>query len=134
MPMRTREEQRAYQLAWIKARRDEWIKENGPCEWCESYVNLEVDHVDSKTKLYNVSSLWSLSKNNPKRVIELAKCQVLCEDCHTKKTNEDQGNGEYIHGTMLMYHKKRCRCNECKECIKLYFREYRKRTNRSPIV
>lgn len=101
MPMRTKEEQRAYQLAWIKARRDTWIRENGPCKSCGTWNNLEVDHKDYKTKMFSVSSLWSLSPNNIKRISELAKCQVLCLPCHRQKTLV---NNEYTvagarHGT-----------------------------------
>lgn len=88
MPKRTKEEQREYQVQWLKRRREEWLKENGPCVKCNSWENLEIDHVDPKTKLYSVSSLWSLSPTNPKRVNELAKCQVLCSPCHKEKSSD----------------------------------------------
>lgn len=85
----------AYQLAWIKQRRLDWIRENGPCARCGTWENLEVDHRDARDKLYNVTVLWSLALNNPKRIVELAKCQVLCESCHQWKT---KARKEYIRG------------------------------------
>ena len=80
---------RDYQLVWVTRRRNQWIKENGPCKRCGSTDNLEVDHIDRKTKLISPTKLWSLSKDNPKRVEELKKCQVLCSSCHKLKNQEE---------------------------------------------
>lgn len=44
MPMKTKEEQRAYQRKWLQARRDEWLFANGPCRKCGSDLKLEIDH------------------------------------------------------------------------------------------
>lgn len=81
---------RVYQLKWIHARRLEWLNEHGPCQVCGSWDELEVDHRDAATKKYNVASLWSLAPNNPKRIAELAKCWVLCHDCHVRKKNQNK--------------------------------------------
>lgn len=92
MPMRTKEEQRAYQLRWILRRRQDWIDVNGPCQMCGSSDKLEVDHKDASTKLISPTSLWGMSDKNPKKIAELAKCWVLCSDCHKIKSakNKDQ--------------------------------------------
>jgi len=117
MPMRTREEQRAYQLAWIKKRRQDWIDANGPCQLCDSTEDLEVDHINPATKRMHVSSIWSLALTNPKRIAELAKCQVLCRVCHLDKTGFDiteMQTKPIKHGTENAYLRRACRCDECR--------------------
>ncbi len=86
---------REYQRKWIMRRRNEWIKDHGPCAHCGSHKELEVDHRNAATKKLPVTALWSLSPSNPKRVKELAKCWVLCKTCHKRKTLEDR---EYARG------------------------------------
>lgn len=114
MGYRSVEQQREYQRRWIAARREEWIRENGPCASCGIWNSLEVDHIDPKKKLIAVSSLWGMAKTNPKRIAELAKCQVLCTDCHKGKTDLDFDHGIWKHGTLTGYTKYKCRCDECK--------------------
>lgn len=79
--------------------------ENGPCKTCGSKENLEVDHVDMAKKITH--RVWSWSE--PRRLLELTKCQVLCENCHKTKTSEDMNwslHGRpsmYSHGCRTMY-------------------------------
>lgn len=80
----TGEKKRAYQLQWMQNRRQSWIDENGPCVDCGSTENLEVDHVDAKTKQYNPARIWSRRKEI--RDAELSKCVVRCYSCHKAKT------------------------------------------------
>ena len=110
MPMATPEEQRAYQREWIRQRRSAWIDANGPCARCGSGDRLEVDHIDRTTKTYNPKQIWSLSR--AKRDAELAKCQVLCRNCHEIKSMAELGNVYRGHGTETMYNKG-CKCREC---------------------
>ena len=77
----------AYQRKWIKDRRDVWVHENGPCQQCGSSDRLEVDHIDPTTKSMQVRSIWS--RRLDVREAELAKCQVLCFDCHLAKSKLD---------------------------------------------
>jgi 5-methylcytosine-specific restriction endonuclease McrA len=113
MPMATPEEQREYNRLWVANRRLEWIEENGPCVKCSSWDDLQVDHVDPREKLYNISQgIWSMAKNNPIRIKELDKCQVLCEPCHKEKTRENSVT--QTHGTFSMYERHRCRCEQCR--------------------
>lgn len=87
------EQKREYQLRWINERRDSWLKENGPCAKCKTWINLQVDHIDPKLKAMEPAAIWS--RKEEVRNKELAKCQVLCEDCHKEKTKE---NKEYNYG------------------------------------
>ena len=118
--------QRKYQKQWRQARRTEWISEHGPCACCNSWGELEVDHIDKRKKKYPVSSLWSLSKNNPKRISELAKCQVLCKTCHLRKTSTEyaslrrrkcrKGQHKLIKGNLYIHPKTgRRECLSCKK-------------------
>lgn len=90
MPFADPEERRRYQREYVAKRRNEWIEENGPCAMCGSSYRLEVDHVDPTTKTMNPASIWTRRKEV--REAELAKCQVLCYDCHNKKSSRDKSN------------------------------------------
>lgn len=76
---------RSYQLRWMNRRREAWLAENGPCVRCGSTNRLEVDHRDPTKKVTHL--IWSFSKERLEA--ELAKCQVLCHDCHLRKTAFD---------------------------------------------
>lgn len=76
--------QARYQARWAKKHRQEWIAENGPCRFCGSWDRLEVDHIDPTQKVTH--AVWSWAPE--RRDAELAKCQVLCRACHSKKTGE----------------------------------------------
>lgn len=122
-----REYIRNYQREWLRKRRDSWLKENGPCVECGSWEKLEVDHKDRTTKVTH--AVWSWSKQ--RREEELAKCQVLCEDCHMKKTIAELRTHP-PHGTIARYtnpHYK-CRCRLCTDAAVGYVVEKRKREGR----
>lgn len=118
------EYQRQYQRQWVAKRRQDWIDEHGPCAKCGSNDRLEVDHVDFSQKSMNVSAVWGMSPKNPKRIAELAKCQVLCHPCHLEKT--------YVmdfppvpHGVNSRYTKHKCRCPECTDAHRVHNARYR---------
>lgn len=92
-------------LNYIYARRNNWIKENGPCKRCGSKKRLEVDHINPKEKLTHY--VWTCSEE--KRSKELKKCQVLCFLCHRLKTNEERGWN--THGEVK--YQMGCRCEIC---------------------
>lgn len=110
--------------------RERWIRENGPCANCGSTNNLEIDHVDKNSKdprlrrRRSLSSIWSWSEEN--RATELAKCQVLCHDCHTEKSYRERGYQHAQHGTRSMY-EKGCRCAQCKRAMADYSAQRRKK-------
>jgi predicted XRE-type DNA-binding protein len=75
----------------IKLRRNAWLLANGPCKKCSSWEQLEMDHIDPKTKNRKesrYSKLWKLKES--RRNIELAKCQVLCYNCHNEKSRKEK--------------------------------------------
>jgi hypothetical protein len=81
LPYRDPDRQRAFQRAWIKRRREEWIAANGPCIDCGSTERLEVDHESAASKVSH--RIWSWSES--RRLAELAKCVVRCRPCHEVK-------------------------------------------------
>jgi len=118
------EAKREYQREWMSVRRADWIaSKGGICAECGSTESLEIDHVDPTTKTTSVATLWS--RTEAVRLLELKKCQVLCETCHQAKTTR-QFSVDSPHGTYGRY-KKRCRCDECKAAVAAWWREYRDR-------
>jgi hypothetical protein len=101
-----------YGRTWQAARRAEWVTANGPCAACGSNEQLEVDHIDPAKKEIAAGRLWTMARTNPKRVAELAKCQVLCHSCHVAKTKRQRvveacpSRGAYKRG---------CGCDGCKD-------------------
>jgi hypothetical protein len=100
---------RTYQAAWVQRRRAEWLAANGPCVQCGSADQLEVDHIDRGEKLSH--RIWSWTP--ARRDAELAKCQVLCAECHREKTAAENRR-EIPHGTRSCYVHRRCRCESCR--------------------
>ena len=62
-------------------------KLGGKCVQCGSTKSLEFDHIDPKTKSFNISAGY----NKPKEILEkeLSKCQLLCNKCHIEKSKKD---------------------------------------------
>ena len=86
--MEKKEHTNKVKLAWIKKRKETWFKQNGPCVKCNSWKNLELDHINPSTKITH--RIWS--RNEEFRKNELKKCQVLCKICHKEKTKKDLHN------------------------------------------
>jgi hypothetical protein len=65
-----------------------------PCKNCgEKNINvLQFDHIDPKTKKEEISKM--VKRNAPIEEIkqEMRKCQILCFNCHVKKSLEDRAN------------------------------------------
>ncbi len=64
----------------------------GKCVRCGTADLLEFDHIDPETKEASIAKASSWSEY--RFYLELDKCQLLCKDCHKKKTIE---NGEHLH-------------------------------------
>lgn len=109
--MDRKEYMREYQRRWIAQRRAEWL-EDKVCVICGSNDRLEIDHIDPSQKKRNIGTLWSYAPDNPIRVEELAKCQVLCYTHHKEKTIRE-ANARAQHGRTL--YSKGCRCEICYE-------------------
>lgn len=90
----TGDAKRAYQKEWVAQRRKEGIRYlGGHCVVCKTTNNLNVDHVNPKTKISH--NIWSWSESRRKK--ELDKCQLLCETHHKEKTRK---NKEYNPDTL----------------------------------
>lgn len=95
MPYANVLEQREYQRNWVAEKRSKWLAANGPCKRCGSWLELTIDHIDPTKKVSH--KVWSWSEE--RRLVELAKCQILCEDCHKGKTAKSSKNGMAPVGT-----------------------------------
>lgn len=95
----------------------------GICVNCGQIENLEFDHIDPKTKSFDIGKNWS--RNRDDILKELQKCQLLCSHCHKEKSIRERAPS---HGGWGMY-KRGCRCQICKDFVNTYQREY-KRMNR----
>ena len=57
----------------------------GKCESCGTTKNLQFDHIDPTTKSFSIAKKYMC----PVVFEELKKCQLLCYECHLKKTSEE---------------------------------------------
>jgi 5-methylcytosine-specific restriction endonuclease McrA len=112
VPYANWERQKEFVRLWTKARRKKWFSENGPCVRCGSKKKLELDHIDPSKKVSH--SIWSWSKK--RRDAEIKKCQVLCKECHLKKTIKSHRR-PITHGNAG--YKRFCRCRICKRAHSL---------------
>jgi 5-methylcytosine-specific restriction endonuclease McrA len=90
----------------------------GTCAECGAVEELEIDHVDRSTKSINISKL--ILAKDEKLFVELAKCQLLCEEHHDAKTSREMGvpHGGGAKG------KRGCCCEPCREAVRKYNREF----------
>lgn len=68
------------------------LKRTKGCLRCEENdpVCLDFDHIDPTTKEYNVASMVVRNLSREAIETEIAKCQILCANCHRKKTANDR--------------------------------------------
>lgn len=109
MPRKDPDARREWMRNWVYQRRQRWVEENGPCRICGGSENLEIDHIDPALKAVPIATLWTRAARI--REAELAKCQVLCRQCHRKKTiaHNKPGHGEGYWG----HYRDGCRCKLC---------------------
>lgn len=105
------EAQKAYQRAWVASRRSSFFK-NKHCDWCGAIEKLELHHRDpSKKENHNI---WSWGEK--RREAEIAKCIVLCRDCHRRAHSEARRIEAELrnpHGTRQRY-QLGCKCDSCR--------------------
>lgn len=76
---------REYMLKRYHERRAESLRIlGGKCIQCGVTEELEIDHIDPKTKTFETGKVWSFSKE--RWLKELEKCQLLCKKHHKEKT------------------------------------------------
>lgn len=101
---------REYMKNRYAARRAEAIAVlGGKCVQCQTTSDLEIDHIDPSQKSYSMSKILNRSKALVES--ELAKCQILCHECHV-----DKHRSQAECGTTARYHAG-CRCSECRRAI-----------------
>lgn len=100
-------------------------KLGGKCVICGATTDLQIDHIYRADKNFAVSQWWSSSR--AKMDAELAKCQLLCRDCHKAKTLWEVGQKAAIttHGTLSAY--RYCKCRICRKAYSDYYKEYQNR-------
>ena len=129
MPYKTPDKQREYQRQRVSQCRADYFADK-VCAKCGSVERLELDHIDPSTKVSH--NIWSWSQT--RREAEIAKCQVLCYDCHKKKTAIDVQNwwteqpNQAVCGTHSCY-ASGCRCSSCKRAHAAYNRQCRSQQN-----
>lgn len=85
MPYHAREVQRAYQREWMRRRRAEYLADKR-CSFCNAASNLETHHFDPAIKVSHAIWSWTAAR----REAELAKCIVVCHDCHVERHREER--------------------------------------------
>lgn len=94
----------------MRTRRDFYLQGKS-CIDCGGTKNLQFDHIDPETKLFEVGSGWGRTIESIEA--EIAKCEVRCFDCHMKR----HGFEETGHGHPWTYYGKGCRCELCKSAV-----------------
>lgn len=62
---------------------------NNPCKDCGfsyPYWIMQFDHLDPKTKTSNISRMRGRITNIDKLLEEVAKCELVCANCHADRT------------------------------------------------
>lgn len=122
----SKEEYNQYHKEYNKKRYDERIALaikilGGKCKFCGINENLHIDHIIPSDKEYNIDYATRLSME--KFLLEIAKCQLLCQKCHSFKTNLQNGI-PLEHGKGLTG-KKSCYCELCKPLKDAYIKEWK---------
>ena len=124
MPYKDENKQRDYQKNWVRKRRREYFS-NKYCKSCGSNEILQIHHRDPEQKVSH--SIWSWKKE--KRDKELEKCDILCRKCHQSIHHPRTAT----HGTITMYKRYRCRCDDCRKANANYEHD-RRAGAKSPAV
>jgi hypothetical protein len=110
---------------WERRRQEAISYLGGECSQCGNNRDLEFDHIDQTNKLFTIATGSSYS--NERFWNEVDKCQLLCDECHTKK----HATAKESHGTLSSY--RYCRCVLCKKAHSDYCKLYNKRYRKSGI-
>ena len=89
MPYKDHEKQKEFQRKWVKARRRKHMG-GKKCANCGKAVGTggELDHKKAHGNTEKIDHrLWSLKDSKRKK--KLKGMQILCKECHKKKTKKD---------------------------------------------
>ena len=84
-----------HQLKRLRAREFVWLYlTTHPCVHCGETdpIVLEFDHLDQATKTANIARMVSQGLGTAKIQAEIDKCQVLCCNCHRRRTVLQMGH------------------------------------------
>ena len=118
---------RAYMAARYERRRAAAVADlGGCCAKCGSVENLEFDHKRKDNKFKTIAQIWSYSEE--RFWAEVRKCQLLCQECHQKKSIRQRGmkRNKGVHGTLGNYDRYGCRCPKCRKVKRESVDRYRK--------
>jgi len=124
---------RAYRKIKYPERREKILAHlGGKCAACGARDGLQVDHIDPRSKSFDVMKIGQ-SFCWKRLVVELKKCQLLCSECHSRKTVSERGSvwARGTHGTLSAY--RYCgppKCPECRAAKRAWTRSYRLRVPR----
>lgn len=97
------------------------------CCRCGGSENLQIDHKDPAAKSFTVAKCWSFALERFNQ--ELEKCQLLCNNCHQKKTCQDNNKvfvkDQDTHGTLSSF--RYCKCALCKKAKADYMKAWNQR-------
>lgn len=121
-----KEYMRKYMLNRYHKRRNEWLRKlGGKCAMCSATDVLEFDHVIAASKEHNIGKILA-SGSNKLVAYEMAKCQLLCHDCHVEKSQNSNDVRVVPHGGGVSG-KRNCSCDLCRSKKNEYANNRRKR-------
>lgn len=99
----------------------------GKCVVCGTTENLEIDHIDKRTKSFQITQKWSVPLDI--YISELRKCQLLCHTHHKEKSDREKDWGGLYgpsdHGSLAYYKNRGCRCDKCRLAYSEHTAAYR---------
>lgn len=123
MPYADKEQLRKYQREWARKRREKYMG-GKPCAWCGEHSDkMNLHHRDPTQKVTH--RIWNWKEE---RILEeLAKCDIICEDCHIEHHAAEKRYSEkdYKHGLVTTYDHYGCRCEKCYNAKSEKNRRYR---------
>ena len=125
------EQARGYQQKQ-RAERAELVKQlkDVPCAICGNLLPKELmdfDHVDPKTKEFNITDQIGRSCSLERFMAEVAKCRVLCCYCHVRETNKaySPNKNGFLHKRNEMIDElKQGPCTICGGCFEPYMMHF----------
>lgn len=113
-------DRKSYDMNRYYSRRTQFIELLGSkCIDCGSDKDLQFDHVDPSSKVFDVSR--NMFRPIEVLLLELKKCVLRCKTCHRLKSNDESS---VVHGEGLSG-KKNCKCIPCRNRKSEYNRHYK---------